>query len=152
MKKLLSVITLLILVLVVGCASKNNQKPNEQTTNDTKQSQQKQSDNQTQPNAVQDTAGIQNDTSSQITNDQDDIYSPSYYDEDNFIGDQRAKEIALEKAGLGADEVIFEKIELDFDDGSYQYEVDFRKGRTEYSADIRATDGKIIDWETDFDD
>ena len=72
--------------------------------------------------------------------------------EDNFIGEERAKQIALEKAGLSADAVVFERVELDFDDGVWEYEVEFRQGRTEYSADIKAEDGTVLSWEKDIDD
>ena len=72
--------------------------------------------------------------------------------EDNFIGEERAKQIALDRAGLSADDVVFERVELDFDDGVWEYEVEFRQGRTEYSADIKADDGTVISWEKDIDD
>ena len=73
-------------------------------------------------------------------------------DEDNFIGEERAKQIALEKAGLSADAVVFERVELDFDDGVWKYEVEFRQGREEYDFEIKADDGAIISWEKDIDD
>ncbi len=73
-------------------------------------------------------------------------------DESNFIGKDRAKEITLKKAGLTADDVFFDRIELDFDNGVWEYEVEFKQGRTEYSADIKADDGTIISWEKDIDD
>ncbi|MBR3942036.1 MAG: PepSY domain-containing protein [Clostridia bacterium] len=69
-----------------------------------------------------------------------------------FIGEEKAKDIALEKAGLSASEVIFERTELDKDNGVWQYEVEFRKDRIEYSADIKADDGTILSFETDYDD
>lgn len=72
--------------------------------------------------------------------------------EDNFIGEERAKQIALDKAGLSADAVVFERVELDFDDGVWEYEVEFRQGIIEYSADIKADDGTVISWEKDIDD
>ncbi len=66
------------------------------------------------------------------------------------ITEEEAKTIALEKAGLKADEVRFDRVERDFDNGVEHYEVEFRKGFTEYSADI-AMDGTIIGWEMDND-
>lgn len=69
----------------------------------------------------------------------------------DFIGEDKAREIALEKAGLSASEVVFDRTELDFDDGIYRYEVEFRQGNTEYDADIKADDGTIISWDIDRD-
>ncbi len=70
----------------------------------------------------------------------------------SFIGEARAKKIALEKAGLSEKDVMFTKVELDRDDGMWEYEVEFRKGQTEYEAEISATDGKILGWDVDIDD
>ncbi len=73
-------------------------------------------------------------------------------DTSKFIGEERAKQIALEKAGIPADGVLFDRIELDRDNGVWQYELDFRQGNTEYDVDIKADDGTIISYETDIDD
>jgi len=70
---------------------------------------------------------------------------------DEFIGEERAKEIALEKAGLKESDVTFQKVKLDRDDGVWEYEIEFRSGRTEYELEIRATDGKILSYEKDND-
>ena len=72
-------------------------------------------------------------------------------DETKFIGEDKAKEIALKKAELTASDVIFDRVELDNDNGVWQYEVEFKKGQTEYQADIDATSGEIISWEIDND-
>lgn len=69
-----------------------------------------------------------------------------------FIGEEKALEIALEKAGLKSSEISYSKVKPDFDDGVYIYEVGLRAGRTEYEAEIRATDGKILSFEKDIDD
>lgn len=73
-------------------------------------------------------------------------------DTSNFIGEDRAREIALERAGITSDGVIFDRVELDFDNGVWEYEVEFRQGRNEYDANINAEDGTIILFETDYDD
>lgn len=70
----------------------------------------------------------------------------------NFIGEEKARKIALKKAELKEDEVIFERTELDKDGGIWHYEVEFKKGKTEYDADIKADDGTILKWEVDIDD
>ncbi|MEE1013186.1 MAG: stalk domain-containing protein [Clostridia bacterium] len=69
----------------------------------------------------------------------------------DFISEERAKAIALEKAGLGAEGVIFQKVKLERDNGEWYYEVEFKKDRIEYDADIAAIDGQIRAWEIDRD-
>ena len=66
-----------------------------------------------------------------------------------FISEEKAKAIALQKAGLTAEDVTFTKIGLDRDDGVWQYEIEFRQDKTEYETDINAVDGTIIKWEID---
>lgn len=73
-------------------------------------------------------------------------------DKEKFIGEKEAQNIALRKAGLTTQNVIFDRIELDNDNGIWHYEVEFTNGRTEYSADIKADDGTILKWEVDLDD
>lgn len=77
---------------------------------------------------------------------------PKTVDETNFIGEEAAKKIALDKAGLSENEVTFLKIKFERDDGIYKYDVEFRKGITEYNAEIRADDGKILEWDVDIGD
>ena len=72
-------------------------------------------------------------------------------DTSKFIGEEKAKTVALEKAGLKADEVKFQRVELDKDDGVWEYEIEFRKDNTEYEADIKAEDGTILNWDVDND-
>lgn len=73
-------------------------------------------------------------------------------DTTGFIGEEKAKKIALEKAGLTTSDVIFDRVELDRDDRVVRYEVEFRQGRVEYDAEIKADDGTILSWEKDLDD
>lgn len=69
----------------------------------------------------------------------------------NGIGIDRAKEIALEKAGLNESDVTFTEARSEFDDGRHVYEIEFRQGRTEYSAEILASDGSVISFDIDND-
>lgn len=73
----------------------------------------------------------------------------SIVDDSKFIGIEKAKDAALQKAGIPADGVTFEKAELDNDDGVWHYEVEFRKDNTEYEADVKAEDGTILKWDVD---
>ena len=70
-------------------------------------------------------------------------------DTGKFIGEEKAKEMVLSKAGFGAEGVVFEKIELEKDDGVWVYEIDFKKDNTEYDAKVKADDGAILEWETE---
>lgn len=70
----------------------------------------------------------------------------------SFIGEEKAKALALEKAGFKADEVRFDKIELDEDDGIWHYEIEFVTGCVEYEIDIGAVNGAILKWEKDVED
>lgn len=104
-----------------------------------------------QQNQMQNQA--QNQTQNQTENQpQVQTSSQNAVDTSNFIGEEKAKEIALQRAELTADDVTFERVELDFDNGVWEYEVEFRQGRTEYDADINAEDGTILKWEVDLED
>ena len=65
------------------------------------------------------------------------------------IGVEKAKEIALNHAGLSASEVGFIKAHMDYDDGRQVYDVEFYKDMTEYDYEIDAFTGDI--WSYDFD-
>ncbi len=68
----------------------------------------------------------------------------------DYIGSDRAEEIALADASLTAADVKFSKrTELDIDDGRAEYEVEFYAGSTEYDYKIDAVSGAIIEKETD---
>lgn len=68
---------------------------------------------------------------------------------DGEITIEEAKAIALEYAGLTADDVKFTKAKLDYDDGRAEYEIEFRYGRKEYEFTIEAATGKILEAEID---
>ena len=71
---------------------------------------------------------------------------------DSYIGEAKAKSIALQHAGLSESQVSRMKVELDRDDGRTVYEVEFDQGRMEYSYDIDANSGAILEWDHDYDD
>ncbi len=68
-----------------------------------------------------------------------------------FIGEAKAREIALEKAGISEDGVIFDNVELEVDNGIWKYEVEFRKDTAKYDIDIKADTGEVLKWEVDKD-
>lgn len=71
--------------------------------------------------------------------------------DENRIGKDRAKQIALDHAGLVAGDVRELKCELDRENGTAVYEVEFESGGYEYSYEINAETGKIISSEKERD-
>ena len=60
-----------------------------------------------------------------------------------------AKQIALEHAGVTAENAVFTKAYLDDDDGRKEYEIEFYVDQTEYEMDVDATTGEVRDYETE---
>lgn len=76
----------------------------------------------------------------------------SQEDREAVISEERAKEIALDHAGLKEEEVSLVKSELDYDDGIAVYEIEFYgKDYREYDYEISAGTGEIIglDWDAE---
>lgn len=61
----------------------------------------------------------------------------------------KAKEIALNHAGLTASSVSFIKAQLDYDDGIKVYEIEFYNSNKEYDYEINAATGAIISFDYD---
>lgn len=68
-------------------------------------------------------------------------------DNGSYIGTNKAKQVALEHAGVAAGSASFEKVELDAEHGTNVYEVEFVSGNKEYDYEINATTGKIIEYD-----
>ena len=66
-----------------------------------------------------------------------------------YISVERAKEIALQHAGLSASDVNFVKAEFDHDDGRAEYEIEFHHNFREYEYTIDAASGTILEAERD---
>lgn len=69
----------------------------------------------------------------------------------DYIGVDHAKEIALNHAQLNESDVQFAKAKLENDDGEVEYEIEFYSGRTEYDYTIDAISGNIIEYDVDYD-
>ena len=67
------------------------------------------------------------------------------------ISAKEAEAIALKKAGFSASEVYDKDVELDYERGSWVYEVSFEKDRTDYEYIIDAVSGEILHSEADID-
>ncbi len=71
---------------------------------------------------------------------------------DSSIGVDRAKDIALNHAGLSDSDVNFTKAKLEKEDGQRIYEVEFRAGDMEYEYEIDAESGDILEYDKEYDD
>jgi len=65
------------------------------------------------------------------------------------IGVEKAKEIALEKAGVKAEDTLFINAHLDRDDGRVEYDVEFQSGHTEYEVSVDAVTGAINEFSSE---
>ena len=68
---------------------------------------------------------------------------------DSRINADKAKEIALQDAGVKVAEAQFEKAALEKEDGRSVYEVKFHTDEHAYEYTIAAKDGHILDWDVE---
>lgn len=67
-----------------------------------------------------------------------------------YIGEEKAKAIALGHAGLSEAKVTFVEVEWSSDDGRYHYDIEFyAKDMHEYDYEIDAISGEIISYDQD---
>lgn len=69
-----------------------------------------------------------------------------------YIGEMKAKEIALIHAGVSASDISKYSVEMEYENGVFVYEIEFNVDTTVYSYDIDATTGAIVQTEKDIDD
>lgn len=69
-----------------------------------------------------------------------------------YIGSDRAKEVAFERAGVSASKAANVTVELDYEDGVMVYQVEFKYGGYEYDCDVNATTGAVVKYEKEADD
>ncbi len=67
-----------------------------------------------------------------------------------YIGKAKAKQIALNKAGVSASDAEFVKAYLAYDDGVRIYDIEFCAGDYEYEFEINARTGKIYDYDKEY--
>ena len=65
--------------------------------------------------------------------------------DNKYISVDRAKQIALQDAGLEEEEVIFTAAKFEDDDGRKEYDIEFYCGSLEYEYEIDAMTGRILD-------
>lgn len=68
------------------------------------------------------------------------------------ISSDEAIDIALKKAGLNSSQVIGLWAELDYENGVLIYEVDFSDGTYDYDCDVDANNGKVLAFDKELDD
>lgn len=66
-----------------------------------------------------------------------------------YIGEEKAKEIALNHAEINEADASFVKSKFEYDDGIAVYEIEFYSGKTEYEYKINAVSGEIIEYDVD---
>jgi uncharacterized membrane protein YkoI len=64
-----------------------------------------------------------------------------------YIGEVKAKTIALENAGVTETAAIFMKVHLEHEDGRTSYEIEFYSGSTAYDYEIDAISGEIFKYQ-----
>ena len=63
----------------------------------------------------------------------------------DYIGVDKAKQIALSDANVSASDASFTKTELDSDDSTPKYDIEFRTSDKKYDYEINAANGNIIE-------
>lgn len=66
-----------------------------------------------------------------------------------YIGLAAAKEVAATDAGVAVKDAVFTKAKREKDDGQYIYDIEFTAGNKKYEYEIRATDGMVLDKESE---
>lgn len=67
----------------------------------------------------------------------------------SYLGEAKAKEAALNHAGLTSSQVSFLEVKLDREDGRAVYEVEFYSGNKEYDYEIDAASGSVVSYDFD---
>ena len=131
-----------------GITSENNQQSGNSSNN------QSDSSSQTQNNQSDNSSQTQNNQSSSAGQSQTQQSSGSSQgqqtaDSSQYIGTEKAKQIALNHAGVSSSSATFTKTKLDRDDGIYVYEIEFISGEIDYDYEINATTGNVISFDTE---
>lgn len=76
---------------------------------------------------------------------------PNINNNGNYIGKDKAEQIALKHAKLTKEQVKFIQSELDEDDGRWEYDVEFKFGNKSYEYEINAYTGEVISFDVEND-
>ncbi len=80
------------------------------------------------------------------------VQKPVSAEQTQSITKDKAKELALKKAGVAAKDAKFVKVELDRDDGVLYYDIEFEAGSYEYDIEVSADDGSILSFDKEKED
>lgn len=69
-----------------------------------------------------------------------------------LLTEDEVRVLVLAHAGASETDARFEKVKLDKDSRTWEYDVEFRVGRTEYEYEIDAFTGDVLDFDKDRDD
>ncbi len=69
-----------------------------------------------------------------------------------YIGEIKAKEIALNDAKVAENDIREYRISMDYEHGTMVYEIEFKSGIYEYEYDINAVTGDIVERDSEYDD
>ncbi len=72
--------------------------------------------------------------------------------DENMIGEDAAKQKALDDSAVSVDVAVFKKVKLDKEDGKIVYEIEFKADGVEYEYDIDAYTGEILKADNEIDD
>lgn len=140
MKKICSLLTLLVLLsLLAGCSSPITEKDESPTVTT--------GVSQTNASVIDVAATSVSTTTNDAALSTQSRYTDSTVNTDqNRISRDEAKKIALSAVGVDAFEISGLQIELDYDDESrrWEYEVDFNVKKKEYDVDIDALTGDVL--------
>jgi uncharacterized protein spy1430 len=75
--------------------------------------------------------------------------TPALPAEENDIGAEKAQEIALEKAGVKAEDTMFINAHIDRDDGKVVYDVEFQSASIDYEVTVDAVTGEVIEFSSE---
>ena len=70
--------------------------------------------------------------------------------EKGYIGEAKAKTVALERAGVTESELLLYKIGLDTHNGTMVYDVEFTTDSYEFDCDVNAATGEIVKFEKEY--
>ena len=70
--------------------------------------------------------------------------------EKGYIGEAKAKAVALERAGVTESELLLYKIGLDTHNGTMVYDVEFTTDSYEFDCDVNAKTGEIVKFEKEY--
>ena len=70
--------------------------------------------------------------------------------EKGYIGEAKAKTVALERAGVTESELLLYKIGLDTHNGAMVYDVEFTTDSYEFDCDVNAKTGEIVKFEKEY--